>query len=406
MIHGLDDYFLCDDAVPVSALAYQISNAAGANSGTADILCETTFSFDCQDPQGLGDGKTQVQTDWGNPGFYGCPFGPTGPQRVAIVAQGSDGKGLIISLSGADSDIGYLVEAAHKFDPATGLAHSLPCSDAAGQPRIRSRTTGADGRVTLDLHMAAPLVSTDCDPDSVGIMVGLNTCPDAFTPSSAVGRLYTSVQPCRGPQDLRRWNWTDAGVTPDSAGNATVTLTPPATGTCALVGYTATIGGFESGAIVGFVKVEGVACADADADGWTQCDGDCDDSVPGIHPGAAEACNLIDDNCNTRVDEVDCEPRLVNLRIAGGSPDGKGSGILSWTSTREVFLAGFNVFTIEGNGRRNQINSAPVPCHECTTGRGHSYMYIVPKHKSGKNFFVEMVFVDDRVVPFGPAVKQ
>jgi hypothetical protein len=30
----------------------------------------------------------------------------------------------------------------------------------------------------------------------------------------------------------------------------------------------------------------------------------------------------------------------------------------------------------------------------------------VPKHKSGRNFFVEMVFVDYRVVTFGPAVKQ
>ena len=39
-------------------------------------------------------------------------------------------------------------------------------------------------------------------------------------------------------------------------------------------------------------------------------------------------------------------------------------------------------------------------------GRGHTYTYFVPKHKSGRNFFVEMLFADGRVVSFGPAVKQ
>ena len=195
-------------------------------------------------------------------------------------------------------------------------------------------------------------------------------------------------------------------MAPDSAGNASITITPPATETCALVGYTATIGGYESGAVVGFVQVPGVPCWDLDADGWTQCEGDCDDTLPEIHPGAAEACNLIDDNCNGVVDEVECAPRLVDMRIAFGSPEGRGSGVLSWTSTREVFLAGFNVVMMEANGRRTQLNGGPIRCAECDSGRGHSYTFIVPKHKSGRNFFVEMVFVDDRVVTFGPAVKQ
>ena len=406
MFHGLDSYFQCADARPVAALAYQITAADSVTSGTLDIICDTIGSIDCSDPSGLGDGTIQVQMNWGNSGVSGCPFPVPGPPRLAIVVQGTDGNGLIVSLSGADPAIGYLVEAAHKFDPVTGLAHPLPCGDAAGQPQITSRTTGADGRVTLDLHLEAPQVHTDCDPDSVGVAGGLNTCPDAFNPDSAVARLYTSVQPCDRAPDLRRWNWTDAGMTPDSAGNASVTVAPPATETCALVGYTATIGGFESGAVVGFVKVQGIPCTDRDADGWTQCEGDCDDTLPEIHPGAAEACNLIDDNCNSLVDEVECAPRLVDMRIAFGSPEGRGSGVLSWTSTREVFLAGFNVVLMESNGRRTQQNAGPIPCAECDSGRGHSYTFIVPKHKSGRNFFVEMVFVDDRVVTFGPAVKQ
>lgn len=406
MFHGLDSYFQCADALSVAALAYQISAPDSVTSGTLDIICDTVGTIDCSDLSGLGDGTIQVQMDWGNPGVSGCPFPVPGPPRLAIVVQGTDGNGLVVSLSGADPAIGYLVEAAHKFDPATGLARPLPCGDAAGQPQVTSRTTGADGRVTLGLRLAAPLVYTDCDPDSVGMLGGLNTCPDAFAPDSSVARLYTSVQPCDRAPDIRRSMWIETGVTPDSSGNASVVVTPPATETCALVGYTATIGGFESGAIIGFVKVPGVPCTDTDADGWTQCEGDCDDLLPVVHPGAVEVCNQIDDNCNGLVDEGNCGPLVVDMRISFGSPQGRGSGTLSWTTTRELDLAGFNVVMIEANGRRTQLNAGPISCVECSTGRGHSYTFIVPKHKSGRNFFVEMVFVDDRVVTFGPAVKQ
>ncbi|MBN1335725.1 MAG: lamin tail domain-containing protein [Deltaproteobacteria bacterium] len=42
---------------------------------------------------------------------------------------------------------------------------------------------------------------------------------------------------------------------------------------------------------------------DADGDGWTVEDGDCDDNNAAIHPTADEECNGIDDNCNDQVDE-------------------------------------------------------------------------------------------------------
>ncbi len=41
---------------------------------------------------------------------------------------------------------------------------------------------------------------------------------------------------------------------------------------------------------------------DADGDGWNARQ-DCDDADPEVHPGAAEACNLADDDCDGAVDE-------------------------------------------------------------------------------------------------------
>ena len=43
--------------------------------------------------------------------------------------------------------------------------------------------------------------------------------------------------------------------------------------------------------------------ADDDADGFTACAGDCNDHSSGIHPGATEQCNAIDDNCNGAIDD-------------------------------------------------------------------------------------------------------
>jgi hypothetical protein len=42
---------------------------------------------------------------------------------------------------------------------------------------------------------------------------------------------------------------------------------------------------------------------DGDADGYTQCGGDCDDTDPGVHPGASETCDGRNEDCDAETDE-------------------------------------------------------------------------------------------------------
>lgn len=59
--------------------------------------------------------------------------------------------------------------------------------------------------------------------------------------------------------------------------------------------------------------------ADADADGWTDAEGDCDEGDPDVHPGATELCNGLDDDCDEVIDEG-----VMSLFYADADGDGAG----------------------------------------------------------------------------------
>jgi len=52
-----------------------------------------------------------------------------------------------------------------------------------------------------------------------------------------------------------------------------------------------------------YMAVTSTLDVDNDLDGWTEIQGDCDDTDPSVNPGGAEVYNGIDDNCNAIIDE-------------------------------------------------------------------------------------------------------
>lgn len=71
--------------------------------------------------------------------------------------------------------------------------------------------------------------------------------------------------------------------------------------------------------------------ADHDGDGFSGCGGDCDDTRAGIHPGAVEVCNGLDDDCDGAIDDGIAPPSGTPWLRA--TKTGEASE-LSWTAVQ------------------------------------------------------------------------
>ena len=76
----------------------------------------------------------------------------------------------------------------------------------------------------------------------------------------------------------------------------------------------------KNGFSVRFVKDYDESSIDNDGDGYTEPEGDCDDSDASIYPGAAEVCDGIDNDCDGEIDEGVTNPYYEDA-------DGDGYGL-------------------------------------------------------------------------------
>ena len=130
------------------------------------------------------------------------------------------------------------------------------------------------------------------------------------------------------------------------------------------------------------------------------------DGIPDSCDNCPGAVNHRQDDCNGNGVGDACDPSLYDLRIRTTSSLGKGSGEVLWSTVCETDLRGFNVVIIDNQGRRVRLNTVPIPCSECITGGSGSYSTLIPKHKSGRNVFLEVLYRTSMLLTVGPATKE
>lgn len=397
---GFPEYFIGNVpthfSVPVFTLTYS-SHAGGQASFRATV------------PVGVGDVNGDgfddlvaggVVNGAGTLGLYlGSPSGlPQTPIPVSQLSPGLVAGGGDLNVDGFDDVVlGSGGRASVFRGSASGVAASASWINDGGQSGsgFGASSTSAgdvDGDGVADLIVGAPTFSADQSQEGraflfLGRVEGPGLEPSWMgDPTNQAGAHFGTV--VRSAGDF------------NGDGRSDLIISSP--------GFNS--GGAPSAGRVDLVSFRG-SCLDptrdTDIDGVPDCVDNCrttsnPDQIDTDHDGVGDAC----DPCPFFPNLTECTQEIVAVCISSTSPLGKGSGTVSWTTVFETDLAGFNVIKFDNKGRRVQQNPVLIPCEECMTGGGRGYEFLIPKHKSGHNIFVEMVRTNGVIQTFGPALKD
>lgn len=182
-----------------------------------------------------------------------------------------------------------------------GTEHHIECEVIPDTTLSETEQDNMTATCELDLTLPACYQDSDCNDDNPctdDTCNGEHTC--TFTPDASNSTDELSC--CNDAADCSD----DNECTADSCDNTTWQCSQnPTQGTpCTPQGDYITI--CQTGQCNTAANCELVAVAnppDADADGVSVCDGDCDDNNPNNFPGNPEVCDEADNNCNHAIDE-------------------------------------------------------------------------------------------------------
>lgn len=223
--------------------------------------------------------------------------------------------------------------------PALGLLLSLSALGCDNAPSVPSGSDASTGRCATDRDCDDGVFCNGaerCAPDASAAL-GNGCAPALAHPCDDGGVCNERTDSCTAScPDADGDAHTDSGCGGDDCDDADANRFPGHEEVCDVAGHDEDCD----------PRTFGVRDADHDGDpdalccNGTTCGTDCDDTRSGVHTNATEACNMIDDDCDTAIDEGVLQLYYVDHDMDGFGVDGTGAMACGATGELTAVVAG------------------------------------------------------------------